>query len=81
LSSQMAFVKEVSPTKILYESMGDKHHALAILPLERIPGTHCTGVWVGLRASLDGCGEEKIPCPPLGFKPQIVLPITSCSLH
>ena len=27
-------------------------------PQER-PGTHCIGVWVGPRASLDGCGKSR----------------------
>jgi len=52
----------------------DKHHALAILPLERIPSTHCTGVCVGLMASLDGYGEEKIPCPHWGSNPKLSCP-------
>jgi hypothetical protein len=30
--------------------MGGQRHALAALP-----GTHCTGGWVGPRAGLDGC--------------------------
>jgi len=38
-----------------------------LYPRER-PGTHCTGGWVGPRASLDGCGEprshrDSIPVP------------------
>lgn len=54
--------------------MGDKHQALAILPLERIPSTHYTGVWVGLRASLIGCGKEKIPCLHWGSNPKLSSP-------
>jgi hypothetical protein len=38
-----------------------QRHALAALyPRER-PGTHCTGVWVGPRASLDRCGKSRPP--------------------
>ena len=29
-----------------------------------IPGTHCTGGWVGPRAGLEGCGKSR---PPPGF--------------
>ena len=36
-------------------------------------GTHCTGGWVGLRASLDKYGF----LAPMGFKPWIVQPIVS----
>jgi hypothetical protein len=35
-----------------------QHQAPAALPMER-PGTHCTGVWVGPRAGLDGCGKPQ----------------------
>jgi hypothetical protein len=37
-----------------------------------IPGTPCTGVWVGPRAGLDVC--EKISPPP-GFDPRTVQPV------
>ena len=37
-------------------------------------GTHCTGVWAGPRAGLDGCG--KISAPP-GFDPRTVHPVAS----
>jgi hypothetical protein len=30
-----------------------RHHALAIIPLGKRPGTHCTGGWLGLGTSLD----------------------------
>jgi len=39
--------------------VGGQRHAPIALPPER-PGTDCTGGWVGLRASLDGCGKS---CP------------------
>jgi len=32
--------------------------------LERDPSTHCTGGWVGLRPSLDGCRKS----PPAGIR-------------
>jgi hypothetical protein len=32
---------------------GQRHAPAKIYPLERTPGTHCTGRWVGLRAGLD----------------------------
>jgi hypothetical protein len=37
---------------------------------ERVPGTYCTGGWVGPRASLDRCGEEKISCQHRGSNPE-----------
>ena len=37
--------------------LGSQRHASAALPPENRPGTHCTGVFVGLKASLDGCGR------------------------
>jgi hypothetical protein len=43
------------------------------LPRE-IPGTHCTGGWVGPRAGLDRCGKYR---PPPGFDPRTVQPVTS----
>ena len=32
---------------------------------QEIPGTHCTGGWVGPRAVLDGCGKSR---PPIGIR-------------
>jgi len=43
-----------------------------LYPSER-PGTHCTEGWVGLRASLDGCGKFI----SLSFEPETVHPIAS----
>ena len=37
---------------------GQCHAPAALYPLER-PGTHCTGGWVGPRASLDRCGKTR----------------------
>jgi len=34
--------------------VGGQHHTLAVLPLAKIPVTHCRGDWMGLRAGLDG---------------------------
>jgi hypothetical protein len=50
-------------------SRGGQRHALAVLPLGKRPGIHCTGRWVGLKAGLDGCGKSRphrysIPGPP-----------------
>jgi hypothetical protein len=44
---------------------------------ERIPGTHCTGGWVGLRAGLDSEVRGKILCPRRGSNPDrlVVQPI------
>ena len=39
-----------------------------------IPGTHCTGSWVGPRAGLDGCRKSR---PPPGFDPRTVQPVAS----
>jgi hypothetical protein len=46
-------------------------HALADLPLgKEASGTHWTGVWVGLRASLDNLERRKIlPLPGLELRP------------
>jgi hypothetical protein len=48
-------------------------------PRERTPSTHCTGGWVGLRASLDTEARGKILCLCRGSKP--VLPICSQTLY
>jgi hypothetical protein len=39
--------------------VGDQRHAPAALLPGKRPGTHYTGGWVGLRASLDGCGKSR----------------------
>jgi hypothetical protein len=41
-------------------------------PGERIPGTHCTGGWVGPRAGLDTEVRGKTLLPLLGIKPQSI---------
>jgi hypothetical protein len=41
-----------------------------LYPWER-PGTHCTGGWVGPRASLDVCEKSR-------FDPRTVQPIATC---
>jgi hypothetical protein len=38
-----------------------------------LPGTHRTGVWVGTRVCLDGCGKSRPPQP--GFDPRTVQPV------
>ena len=35
--------------------VGGQRHAPAVLPPGKKPSTHCTGGWVGPRASLVGC--------------------------
>ena len=50
-----------------------QHHALAALPLGKTQD-HCTGGWVGIRASVDGHRKSH---PPLGFDPQTVQPIVN----
>jgi hypothetical protein len=39
---------------------GQHHAPAALYPLERTPGTHCTGDWVGPRAGLDAEARKKI---------------------
>jgi len=40
-----------------------RHHAPdALLLVKEVPSTHQVGGWVGLRASLDSSGDEKISC-------------------
>jgi hypothetical protein len=46
---------------------------------ERIPGTHCTGGWVGRRASLDTEVREKISCLRRGSNPD--RPVRSQTLY
>jgi len=55
--------------------MGGQHHALTALPLGKRCGIHCTGGWLGLRASLDGSGNSDPPPP--GFKPQTIQSVAS----
>ena len=40
--------------------LGGQLYAPAVLPLEKTPGIHCTGGWVGTRVGGDGC---EIVCP------------------
>jgi hypothetical protein len=37
---------------------GQRHDPASLYPRER-PSTHCTGGWLGLRASLDRCGKSR----------------------
>ena len=53
--------------------VGGQHHTPVALPPER-PDTHCTGGWVGPRASLEGCGKAR---PPPEFDPWTVQPVVS----
>jgi len=54
--------------------MGDQRHASAGLLPEKRTKTHCTGDWVGPRASLDRCGKSH---PPPGSDPRTVQPVAS----
>ena len=51
---------------------GQQHAPAALYPRE-IPGTRCTGGWVGPRTGLDGW---KVSSPP-GFYPRTVQPVVS----
>jgi hypothetical protein len=44
---------------------------LPAFPPGKRPGTHCTGGWVGLRARLGGCEQDKNLLPP-GFESRTV---------
>jgi hypothetical protein len=44
---------------------------LCFSPRERTPSTHCTGGWVGPRASLDSEATGKIHSPLLGIVPRL----------
>jgi hypothetical protein len=41
---------------------GQRDAPAVIYPQEKVPGTHCTGGWVGLRAGLDTDARGKILC-------------------
>jgi hypothetical protein len=53
--------------------VGGQRHAHGALPPGSIPGTHCTGDWVGPRRGLHGSRKSW----PLGFDPRTVQPIAS----
>jgi hypothetical protein len=54
----------------------------ASTPGERIPGTHCTGGWVGPRASLNTEARGKILSPLLGIEPRSLdRPVRSQTLY
>jgi hypothetical protein len=55
--------------------VGGSRYALAALPLEKKPGTHYTGGWVGTRLGLDGYRNSR---PPTRFDPHTVQPMVSC---
>jgi hypothetical protein len=54
-------------------------HAPAALALGEIPITHCTGGWVGPRAGLGRCGEEKNIFPATDVELRTVKSVASCS--
>jgi hypothetical protein len=47
------------PLTLTLDGVGGQYHAPAALPLGKRHGTHCTGGWVGSRASLDGCRKSR----------------------
>jgi hypothetical protein len=49
---------------------GQRHAPAVLYPQERTPSIHCTGGWVGPRASLDIEGREKILSLLLGIEPR-----------
>jgi hypothetical protein len=49
---------------------GQRHAPAALYPRERIPGTHCTGGWVGPRAGLDTKDRRNILLPLPGIEPR-----------
>jgi hypothetical protein len=49
------------------------------LPMEKDPGTHCTGGWVGPRAGLDTEDRGKIFCLCRGSNPD--RPVRSLTLY
>jgi hypothetical protein len=50
---------------------GQRHAPASLCPVERTPGTHCTGGWVGLRAGLDTEVRGKILFPCRGSNPDL----------
>jgi len=61
---------------------GYQRHAPAALHHRKRPGNHCTGDWVGLRASLNRRGNSR---PPSGIDPRAIQPVassyTDCAVH
>jgi hypothetical protein len=58
---------------------GQLHVPAALFPLERTPGTHCTGGWVGVRAGLDTEATVKILC--LCWGTNSIRPVRSQKLY
>jgi len=44
------------------DGVGGQCHTLVALLLAKRPSDHCSGGWVGPRASLDGCGKSHLYC-------------------
>jgi hypothetical protein len=57
--------------------LGGQHHTSAALSHGKGRGTLGSGGRVGPRAGLNGCGGQKIYCPPPEFEPRIVHPVAS----
>ena len=47
------------PSTSALDGVGVQRHAPAALLPRKIPGTHCTGGWVGPRVGLEGCGKSR----------------------
>ena len=56
------------------EGVRGQRHAPADFTPREIPGTHCTGGWVGPRAGLDRWRKSRFP---QGFDPWTVQPVAS----
>jgi hypothetical protein len=62
-----------SLTSVLYRGEWSASRPGRFTPRERVPGTHCRGGWVGLRAVLDAVVKRKIPSkvvPVLNYAPR-----------
>jgi hypothetical protein len=55
--------------------MGGQRHTPAPLPLEKRPGIHCTGGWVGTMTGQETGAENRDPLP--GLDPRTVQPVAS----
>jgi hypothetical protein len=82
LHATKALGGEKSNSSYLLTSALDGGEWSASRPGERTPGTHCTGGWVGSRASLDTVAKGKIHSPLPGIEPRSPgLPARSQTLY
>jgi hypothetical protein len=70
-------------TSVLHGGEWSASRPVRTLPREKIPGTHCTGGWVGPRAGLDTEVRGDILCPCRESKPDrsVVQSVVNSSLH